>query len=174
MTKEQEKRVIDNENLIYKCAHDLHLQVNEDVLQEGRLALCKASNRYTSERKTSFSTYAYAYIRGYLLTYMNKTSCIIAGKRSGTTYKKVGVALFSDFGIIDIVDNIADPYNYIDIDVFFRDVNLSLDTTTAKVGKLLYQGYSKQQIRDDLKLNYTIINQCIEKLKKYIKEYFYE
>ena len=174
MTKEQEKLVMDNEGLIVKCAHDLHITLDEDARQEGWLALTEAVNHYNPNKNASFCTYAYTCIRWKLLTYINKTNCLVKSKRVGTKFEHVSVALFSDFGIIDMVDNIEDPCNYLDIDIFLDDVNVSLGEVARKVAELLYKGYSKPQIRTELKVDYPTINNCIDKLKSYVKEYFYE
>lgn len=174
MTVEREQLVFENKNLVRKCAKDLHIRLDDDLMQEGLFALCRAANNYDTTKKTSFSTYAYSYIRGALLTFINKTNCLIGGKRKGTKYEKVNVALFSDYGIMDIVDKIEDTENYAELLIVFDESYKELGETQGKVFELLRNGYDIPQIEQKLHIDKSTIKQYIKQLKQYVKEYFYE
>ncbi len=75
LTPEQERMFIENERLVYFVAQSCHFTANgiadyDDLLQEGRIGLCRAVMTFDPERNIAFSTYAIACIqrRMYRLT----------------------------------------------------------------------------------------------------------
>lgn len=73
LNEEQRKLCEDNIKLVYSVIHSLKLAPTDDIIQEGMLFLCKAAAAYNPE-KAKFSTYAFSYIRGGILMYLNKIS----------------------------------------------------------------------------------------------------
>lgn len=62
------------ENMIHKIMHSLHIYKNqEEFFQIGLIALWEANKRFNPE-KGAFSSFAYAYIKGRLLTELTKNS----------------------------------------------------------------------------------------------------
>lgn len=74
LTKDKEKMVLDNLNLIYGVMSDLGLakcQNADDIFQMGCLGLVTAAIRYDGKLNCKFSTFAYSYIKGYILRNIN-------------------------------------------------------------------------------------------------------
>ena len=74
LTKDKEKMVLDNLNLIYGVMSDLGLakcQNADDIFQMGCLGLVTAAIRYDDKLNCKFSTFAYSYIKGYILRNIN-------------------------------------------------------------------------------------------------------
>ena len=77
MTAAQQQMVLDNYNLVHYVMHKKFPSYYpgsyeyEDLSQEGYLGLCLAAMRYDDE-KASFTTYAFNYIWGKIICYINK------------------------------------------------------------------------------------------------------
>lgn len=74
LTKNKEKMVIDNLNLIYGVMSDLGMskcQNLDDIFQMGCIGLVTAAIRYDDKLNCKFSTFAYSYIKGYILKNIN-------------------------------------------------------------------------------------------------------
>lgn len=68
MNEEQQKLVLDNQNLVYHVIKQLHLYHKlEDYLDVGIIGLCKAAQTFKSENNSKFSTYACICIRNNIL-----------------------------------------------------------------------------------------------------------
>lgn len=67
-----EKVVEQYEAMIWKVIHSLHIYKNkEEFFQIGLIALWEAQNRF-DQKKGKFTSYAYSYIRGRILTELTK------------------------------------------------------------------------------------------------------
>ncbi|WP_026575841.1 sigma-70 family RNA polymerase sigma factor [Bacillus sp. UNC438CL73TsuS30] len=67
-----EELVVQYSPMIHKIIHTLHIYKNwDEFYQHGLIALWEASNRFDPE-KGNFTTYAYNYIRGFLLLELTK------------------------------------------------------------------------------------------------------
>ena len=79
MTAAQQQMVLDNYNLVHYVMHKKFSSYYpgsyeyEDLSQEGYLGLCLAAMRYDDE-KASFTTYAFNYIWGKIICYINTKS----------------------------------------------------------------------------------------------------
>lgn len=58
---DRDKLVLDNMKLVNQVLHDNYPSIafDEDLIQEGRLALVKAAQKYDPDKGTKFSSYAY-------------------------------------------------------------------------------------------------------------------
>ena len=75
---------IDNgqyDNLIWSIVHKILTKINDryyyigledDLFQEGYMALIIALDKYDNNKNIQFSTFAYKYIYGYCLNYLKK------------------------------------------------------------------------------------------------------
>lgn len=71
MKEEVEKIIEDNKNLIYKIASKYSYYYNiEDLFQVGTIGLIKAYKNYKMNCNVLFSTYAYKYILGEIVSYI--------------------------------------------------------------------------------------------------------
>ncbi len=66
-----------NKKLIYSIAHNVankygKISIIEDLFQVGVISIIKAYDNYKETENTKFSTYAYMYILGSMLEYVNK------------------------------------------------------------------------------------------------------
>ena len=69
-----ETRIKSCEKLVYKISHFYaknNYQLREELIAEGMLGLTEAAVRFDSTRDNKFISYAYGYIRGYILRYVD-------------------------------------------------------------------------------------------------------
>ena len=79
-----EKLAVSNLRIVVKIAlqlHNAHLNIL-DLIQEGNIALLHAVKKYNPYKGTKFSTYAYVWIRGYILKYIFNSWSLV---KIGTT-----------------------------------------------------------------------------------------
>ena len=89
MTNLINKRIIENESLIYSIAKKYSNYYNiDDLFQAGCIGIIKADKKYDSKSNTKFSTYAYKYILGEIIDYIRKDRNIIISNESYEIYKK--------------------------------------------------------------------------------------
>jgi RNA polymerase sigma-32 factor len=79
-----ERLAVSNLRIVVKIAlqlHNAHLNIL-DLIQEGNIALLYAVKKYNPHKGTKFSTYAYLWIRGYILKYIFNSWSLV---KIGTT-----------------------------------------------------------------------------------------
>ena len=82
--------ILENEGLIYKIISKYQNYFElDDLYQEAVKGLIKASNNYKSEYNTKFTSYAYPYILGEVIKYINEYRSIKVSKNSRTLYYKI-------------------------------------------------------------------------------------
>ena len=74
--------ILDYERLVYDVIKRYCFNKNdiEDLYQEGMIALEKARKNYRYNENTSFSTYAYFYIKGEILKYIRENKVVKVSK----------------------------------------------------------------------------------------------
>lgn len=78
-----------NSWLIYKIARSYSEYYNiEDLFQVGSIGLLKAYKNYDKNSNVKFSTFAYKYVFGEIISYIKKDRNIIVGDEYMTIYKK--------------------------------------------------------------------------------------
>lgn len=82
--------IFENEWLIYKIINKYknHFEV-EDLYQVGVIGLIKAHNNYQEKYNTKFTTYAYPYVLGEVLKYINNFRSIKLNKDMKILYSKI-------------------------------------------------------------------------------------
>lgn len=129
----------------------------QDLFQQGKLGLIEASRKYDKE-KGKFSTFAYGYIRNYII------------KLISNSYKHISYV----YNIDNV--NICEDMEYIDIMIDFEkccDKCLS-DFQIKIVYEYIFEGYTFEEIavRNNLNDQMNVIREyynSIDKLKNYIK-----
>ena len=72
MNKEEEEVILKNSNLIYSIINKYTKYYDvDDLYQTGVIGILKAYKNYDSSKNCKFSTYAYTYILGEVLKYVN-------------------------------------------------------------------------------------------------------
>ena len=84
LTEEQQKLVRDHTSLVQaicsKLVRRLYIRKTvdfADLLQEGFLGLCVAATRWKENGNTKFSTFAWHYIRGYIMHFLRDKSRLV-------------------------------------------------------------------------------------------------
>lgn len=85
-----EKIIIENEGLIYKIINKYknHFEI-EDLYQVAVMGILKASKNYNSEYGTKFTSYAYPFVLGEVIKYINEYRNIKLGKSNSQLYSKI-------------------------------------------------------------------------------------
>ena len=176
--------IFENEGLIYKIINKYKNYFElEDLYQVSVVGLIKAYNNYKSEYNTKFMTYAYPYILGEVLKYVNNYRSIKLNKEMNFLYAKIMKAK-------DILSQklMKNPSTYelslflevdekIIEDVLIANANIdSLDKIISEEGKN-FELYNKFGYYDIDIENYSLmyaIEQLNEDEKKIIKARFFE
>ena len=82
--------IIENEGLIYKIINKYknYFEI-EDLYQVAVMGLIKASKTYNSEYGTKFTSYAYPFILGEVIKYINEYRNIKISKDTTKLYSKI-------------------------------------------------------------------------------------
>lgn len=93
MNKELEDLIVDNSNLIYSIiSRYQNYYDKEDLYQIGVIGMIKAYKKYDPQSTTKFTTYAYTYILGEVLKYVNENKSFKLSKEYLAMYKKINEA----------------------------------------------------------------------------------
>ena len=127
-----------NQKLVGWCMKQyIHSQINasefDDIMQEGRLALWEAAQRYDVSRGTQFSTYAVRYIMGRMKRYVRELQTVIRIPRSAYTQNDadtinslrnitsldapISISDDSTATLYELVGTTSDEYEYITEDL---------------------------------------------------------
>lgn len=131
-----------------------------DLIQEGRIAVIKALNSYSSNNTSLFYTYVLICINRHFITYCRNLSAI---KHSPLNYS------VSDEMIYNLGDITFDP-NYClcekyDEDVLIRQI-FSLDFLDSNIFELRYNGFSYNEISTLLDINSSTVSRRLCKIRK--------
>lgn len=93
MNKELEDLIVDNSKLIYSIVSKYQSYYDkEDLYQIGVIGMIKAYKNYKKDSNTKFTTYAYTYILGEVLKYVNENKSFKLSKEYLVIYKKISEA----------------------------------------------------------------------------------
>ena len=82
--------IIENEGLIYKIINKYRTYFEiEDLYQVAVMGIIKASKSYNSEYGAKFTSYAYPFILGEVIKYINEYRSIKTSKESRKLYSKI-------------------------------------------------------------------------------------
>ena len=85
--------IIENENLIYSIINKYSNYYDiDDLYQVGVIGMIKAYNNYKKEYNTKFTSYAYTYIFGEIIKYINDSKNFKVSKENRSLYKKINEA----------------------------------------------------------------------------------
>ncbi len=166
---------IDNgqyDNLIWSIVHKILTKINDryyyigledDLFQEGYMALIIALDKYDNNKNIQFSTFAYKYIYGYCLNYLKKECKSLNNEDidSSPILSNCFYELDSYFKI-DLIDEINNRLKIIDKKVPQSEEKILKDR--------LYNGYSLQKCAELNDCSIKKISNVINKYKDLIKE----
>ncbi len=79
---EREEFILKYHNMVHKCMFTItNGKIDDDLRQEGWLALTLAVDRYDPNKGCTFMTYAYSYVLNMMKTYRNYRSTVIKPSR---------------------------------------------------------------------------------------------
>ena len=82
--------LIENEGLIYKIINKYKPYFElDDLYQVGCMGLVKAAKKYNANLNTKFTTYAYPYILGEIIKYINESPSVKQNKNTRNLYLKI-------------------------------------------------------------------------------------
>jgi len=85
--------IVENENLIYSIINKYTNYCDiDDLYQVGVIGMIKAYKNYRKEYNTKFTSYAYTYIFGEIIKYINDTKNFKVNKEYRILYKKISEA----------------------------------------------------------------------------------
>ena len=85
--------IIENENLIYSIINKYSNYYDiDDLYQVGVMGMIKAYKNYNKEYNTKFTSYAYTYIFGEIVKYINESKNFKISKENRHLYKKINEA----------------------------------------------------------------------------------
>ena len=85
--------IVENEGLIYKIISKYHNYFElDDLYQVAVIGLIKAYKKYNSAYNTKFTTYAYPYILGEVIKYINDFRIIKVSKNTKMLYSRINKA----------------------------------------------------------------------------------
>ena len=85
--------ILENENLIYSIINKYSNYYDiDDLYQVGVMGMIKAYKNYKKEYNTKFTSYAYTYIFGEIVKYINESKNFKISKENRYLYKKINEA----------------------------------------------------------------------------------
>lgn len=162
--------IVENEGLIYKIINKYSNYFElEDLYQVAVMGLIKASKTYNSEYGTKFTSYAYPFILGEVIKYINDYRSIRVNKNTAKLYAKIlkGIEVLSQ----KLMKN---PSNYelslfLEIDESIIEEVLIVNSTIESLDQIISQDdknlelYNKIGYCDYAIENYPLISE-LEKL----------
>ena len=163
--KELNELIVSLESSMIKIIADMSITdttLKEDLMQEGRLSVCKAVAAYTTNNNTTFYTFVYQCIKNGMLDYL----------RGLSTKKNMQIAQAVSLDNIN-EDEIADDGSSLD-DLFDDDAKLKtlfskLDDIQKKIVAMRIENYSYEDIAKALNKNTKYVDNAIQKIKKIYK-----
>jgi RNA polymerase sigma factor (sigma-70 family) len=173
--KQRDQFLTDNMGLVYsRVLKNNRGEYDEDLLQEGFLALVKAADRFDSSRNCQFSTYAVYYIDGYIKRYKlrNQTikPCDMKGQDGKRGYRfrecvsldKTYVGASTNLGdIIPDNSNIVEDAEAQDLAERFE---AKLKGVNSTIVQMLIAGYKQAEIAAYLNLSRQCVSQRLGKI----------
>lgn len=86
------EEILEYEKLVYSVIRKFQGYDIEDLKQVGMVGLAKAYKNYKEGFNTKFSTYAYTYILGEVLSYIRESRSFKISREYGSLYKKINEA----------------------------------------------------------------------------------
>ncbi len=153
------------ETTMGKIITDLSIKdsnLKEDLMQEGRLSVCKAVAAYSASNPSSFYTFAYSCIKNGMLDYLRKQNA------------KKNIVISQAVSLDDVKESDIEINAYTLEDIFdnedkVRTLINSLDDTQKKIVAMRIENYSYEEIAKALNKNKKFVDNAIQKIKKIYK-----
>lgn len=166
LTQAQKDLVEKNINLVYSVVNRLNVKGNEDAVQEGIMGLCMASSRYRGEEVAKFSTYATYYIRGYVLSYINRKNGLIRPLRVKNKHIHPEIIFEDDFNFVDNNNQNAG----VDLDCDIKRKLNQLDDSYKLLYQLLLLDMRQVDIAKVMNISQTLVTRMVAKLRNYLED----
>ena len=160
MERGVEELILNNMDLVYSTLYKMHIRPDDDLVSEGMLALIHAATNYDSAQGTQFSTYAVAYIKGRVKTYMTLRSTVVKPSRVKGEYAKVE-AMQSDSEVNEVAGKDED----VESNLIVQDFMQHLTRRERVIAQGLMEDKTQKQIGDDLNLSQTQISRMIRVIR---------
>ena len=162
--------IIENEGLIYKIIDKYRNYFElEDLYQVGVIGLIKASKTYNREYGTKFTSYAYPFILGEVIKYINEYRNIKVSKCSTKLYIKILKAIETLSQKMMKIPNTYELSLFLEVDETIIIEALSSHATIESLDRIISQDdrnlelYNKFGYYDETIENYPLIAE-LEKL----------
>ena len=162
--------IIENEGLIYKIINKYRTYFEiEDLYQVAVMGIIKASKSYNSEYGAKFTSYAYPFIFGEVIIYINEYRSIKTSKESRKLYSKI---LKATEILSQKLMKIPTSYElalFLEIDEYLIDEVLAQNTAVDSLDRIINQDgkdlelYNKFGYCDATIENYPLLSE-LEKL----------
>lgn len=150
----------ENRGLIGRCIRGIQIPdycTLEDLEQAGSIGLLEAIRNYRPEKNVQFSTFAYYYIKGYILREVYRNISIFSPKRLGDSAFKKKLIVYPAIIPIDIDDEDT-PYIQVSSKDDINDIDVKMDYyRLKKLYDIFFKCLTPQQ-KKALELRYFTLN----------------
>ena len=163
--RELNELILSLEKTMYKIIDSFNIvdaDLKEDLMQEGRLAVCKAVASFSNDQDASFYTFAYQCIKNGMLDYLRKRN------------SKKNVAISQAVPLDKINESELEDPN-LDIEEFFDNKDKinnmmdQLDDVERKIVLMQIDGYSYEEMAQQLGKKTKDIDNIIQKIRRKFK-----
>ena len=121
----------------------MHLQHDDDAIQEGLKFLCLASMRFDDKQNTKFSTYACKYIRGGIQMYLKNNNRV----NHITLNRQTIPVEFVDIDDEQIHNQVyTNSINEVEVNDFVVELMKRVDDMTKIILQMFFEGYNQKEI----------------------------
>ena len=163
--RELNELILSLEKTMYKIIDSFNISdadVKEDLMQEGRLAVCKAVASFAQDSDASFYTFTYRCINNSMLDYLRK----ISSKKNIVISQAVPLDKINE-------SELEDPN--LDIEEFFdnkdkiKEMMDQLNDTQKKIVLMLIEGYSYEEMATKLNKKTKDVDNAIQQIRRKFK-----
>lgn len=165
MTERQKKLVTDNIPLVYSITSRYKNWINyEDIVAEGMLGLCSAAVAFSELRGNCFSTFAYKYIFGKCLNFINRDK-IVKPKRHNGVYDNIQTITL-DSTLELCFPDVFITETHVDGVLLFDTIEKKLTTDEYNIVMRMYEGYTKGEICNMLSISQKKLSTHLQAIRE--------